>query len=67
VAAEGGGVAESAYERQVRERREVRAEVEADPFVRDVMEAFPGAEIVEIRHVAVPVLEAAPDEVAEEE
>jgi DNA polymerase-3 subunit gamma/tau len=67
VAAEGGGGAESAYEREQRERREVRAQVEADPFVREVMDAFPGAEIVEIRQVAAPVVEAPPEDEAPEE
>ncbi len=67
VAAEGGGGAESAYEREQRERREVRAEVEADPFVQSIMEAFPGAEIVEVRALAAPVVEAAPEGEAESE
>jgi DNA polymerase-3 subunit gamma/tau len=67
VAAEGGGGGESAYERERRERREVRAEIEADPFVASVMAAFPGAEIVEIRQTAAPVVEEAPVEVAEDE
>ena len=62
MAAEGGGGAESAYEREQRERREARAQVEADPFVHTIMDAFPGAEIVEIRHLAAPVVEAATDE-----
>ena len=48
VATVGGGGAESAWEREKREGREVRAQIEADPFVRSVMEAFPGAEIVEV-------------------
>lgn len=65
VAAEGGGGAESAWERQKREQREQRAEIEADPFVRSVMEAFPGAELVAIRQLAIPQAEAtteAPEE-----
>jgi DNA polymerase-3 subunit gamma/tau len=49
VAAEGGGGAESAWEREKREERETKAEIEADPFVRAVMDSFPGAEIVNIR------------------
>ena len=60
VAAEGGGGAESAWEREKREERETKAEIEADPFVRSVMQAFPGAEIVGIRRA--PVVEAAPVE-----
>ena len=30
------------------------AEIASDPFVRSVMEAFPGAEIVDIRPIAAP-------------
>jgi DNA polymerase-3 subunit gamma/tau len=62
IVAQGGGGAESAWERQKRQEREVRAEVEADPFVRQVLEAFPGAEIVEVRNIAAPEAEAAPAE-----
>ena len=54
MAAEGGGGAESAWEKQKREERESRAQVEADPFVRAVMQAFPGTEIVSIRSLQVP-------------
>ena len=54
IAAQGGGGAESAYERQQREVRDVRAEVEQDPFVQAVMAAFPGAEIVSIRNTPLP-------------
>jgi DNA polymerase-3 subunit gamma/tau len=53
IAAEGGGGAESLYEREKRERAEARARIEADPFVKDVMAAFPGAEIVGVRTLAV--------------
>ena len=42
VAAEGGGGGESLYEREQRERLAARKEIEADPFVRSVMQAFPG-------------------------
>jgi DNA polymerase-3 subunit gamma/tau len=62
IVAQGGGGAESAWERQKRQEREVRAEVEADPFVRQVLEAFPGAEIVEVRNIAAPEAEALPAE-----
>jgi DNA polymerase-3 subunit gamma/tau len=54
IAAQGGGGAESQWEKQKREEREVRAEIEQDPFVRSVMEAFPGAEILSIRNQAQP-------------
>jgi len=58
IAALGGGGAESLWERQKREERATRAEIEQDPFVVAVMAAFPGAEIVGIRTLPVP--EAAP-------
>jgi DNA polymerase-3 subunit gamma/tau len=54
IAAQGGGGAESLWEKQNREAREVRAEIEQDPFVRSVMEAFPGAEILSVRTMAAP-------------
>jgi hypothetical protein len=31
-----------------------RKEIEADPFVRSVMQAFPGTEIVAVRQLATP-------------
>ena len=49
IAAQGGGGAESLWERQKREEREVRAQVEQDPFVLSVMVTFPGAEIISVR------------------
>ena len=53
VAAEGGGGAESAYERSKREERETRRSVEADPFVQSILEAFQGAEIVGVRQLKI--------------
>jgi DNA polymerase-3 subunit gamma/tau len=52
IAAQGGGGGETAYERQKREQAEQRAAIEADPFVREVMSVFPGAEIVAVRELA---------------
>jgi len=52
IAAQGGGGAESLWERQKREEREVRAQIEQDPFVLAVMKTFPGAEIVGVRKIA---------------
>ena len=49
---QGGGGAESAWEKQKRGEREVKAEIEQDPFVRSVMAAFPGTEIIGIRSLA---------------
>ena len=54
VAAEGGGGAESAWEKEKRQERETRREIEADPFVHAVMQAFPGTEIVGVRSLPVP-------------
>ena len=70
VATAGGGGAESAWERQKREEREARAEILADPFVMSVMDAFPGAELLGVRQLAVPQGEAVsvnPDEDVEED
>ena len=54
IAAQGGGGAESLWERQKREEREVRARIEQDPFIVAVMAAFPGAEIVGVRNLPQP-------------
>jgi len=54
VAAETGGGAETLAETKARADDVARAEVLADPFVRQVMEVFPGAELTEIRHLAPP-------------
>jgi DNA polymerase-3 subunit gamma/tau len=63
LSTQGGGGAESLWEKQKREQREVRAEVEQHPFVQSVLRAFPGAEIVGIRHLAQPEpVEADPPE-----
>jgi len=69
IAAQGGGGAESAWEKQKREEREVRAELEQDPFVQAVMKSFPGAEITSVRTLAQPQTPeaAAPPEESEED
>ncbi len=70
VATAGGGGAESAWERQKREEVEARAAILADPFVMSVMDAFPGAELLGVRQLAVPQGEAVsvnPDEDVEED
>ncbi|WP_374472492.1 DNA polymerase III subunit gamma/tau [Phenylobacterium sp.] len=71
IVAQGGGGAESLWEKQKREQREVRAEIEQDPFVRSVMETFPGAEIVSIRNQPQPEVQAdgapPPDDDSDEE
>ena len=62
IAAQGGGGAESLWERQKREEREVRAQIEQDPFVLAVMQTFPGAEIVGIRTLPQPEAAAPAEE-----
>jgi DNA polymerase-3 subunit gamma/tau len=59
-----GGGGETAYERERREAAEARARLEQDPFVKSMLEAFPGAEIVGFRQVVAPTPEpaAAPPE-----
>jgi DNA polymerase-3 subunit gamma/tau len=54
IVAQGGGGAESLWEKQKRAERETRAEIEQDPFVVSVLEAFPGAEIIGVRNLAQP-------------
>ncbi len=54
VAAETGGGAETMAERQKRDQAAARAEVLEDPFVRGIMETFPGAELVDVRQIAAP-------------
>jgi len=54
LSTQGGGGAESLWEKQKREERETRAEIEAHPFIQSVMSAFPGAEIIGIRQVLQP-------------
>jgi DNA polymerase-3 subunit gamma/tau len=65
IAAQGGGGAESAWERKKREDKEALALVAQDPFVRSVMEAFPGTEIVGVRNLPQP--EAAADAPGEDD
>jgi DNA polymerase III subunit gamma/tau len=49
VAAEGGGGAESQWEKQKREAGEARKDAESDPFVQAMMQAFPGTELLDVR------------------
>jgi DNA polymerase-3 subunit gamma/tau len=68
IAANGQGGGETMIEADRRKRVEERAEIEADPFIVSVMQAFPGAKIGEIKTIAAPVeLPAIPDEAVEEE
>ena len=65
VAAEGGGGAESLYERARREAQETRASALADPFVQSILQAFQGAEVVDVRQLKIETPEA-PEEPADE-
>ncbi|HST91632.1 MAG TPA: DNA polymerase III subunit gamma/tau, partial [Brevundimonas sp.] len=68
IAANGQGGGETMIEADRRKRGEERAEIEADPFIMSVMQAFPGAKIGEIKTIAAPVeLPAIPDETVEED
>jgi DNA polymerase-3 subunit gamma/tau len=69
VAAEGGGGGESLYERAQRETLEVRRGIEADPFVKSVLKAFPGAEIIGVRtlQIEAPAAPADVDEASEDD
>jgi DNA polymerase-3 subunit gamma/tau len=68
IAANGQGGGETLIEQEKRGRAQVRAEVEADPFVASVLAAFPGAVISDIRTLAPTVeMPAIPDETAEDE
>src|SRR6185312_15028429 len=51
VAAQGGGGGESLYEREQREKAAERQAIAEDPFVKQVMAAFPGTEIVAVRTI----------------
>ncbi len=67
MAAEGGGGAETLLERQRRARADAQAQALAEPFVQAVMAAFPGAELVEVRQMAVPDPAPAADAETEED
>jgi DNA polymerase-3 subunit gamma/tau len=68
VAAQGGGGAESLYEREQREKAAEMKAVAEDPFVKSVMDAFPGTEIVALRKiVAQEASVEAPVEAEEDE
>jgi len=67
ITVQGGGGAESQWERQKREQQETRDEIGEDPFVKSVMSAFPGAEIISIRNVPLPEAPSVVDAVDEDE
>ena len=67
IVAQGGGGAESRWEQQKREEREARERIEQDPFIRSVMTAFPGAEILSIRAQAQPDVQPSGEDETETE
>jgi DNA polymerase-3 subunit gamma/tau len=68
VGAETGGGGETLAEQAARADEAFRAEALADPFIRQVMEIFPGAEITELRGaVAAAETGVAPTETDEED
>jgi DNA polymerase-3 subunit gamma/tau len=66
VATEGAGGGETAAERQQRAHTAAREEALAEPFVQSVLAAFPGTEILEIRHPEASTT-AAPDPEADDD
>jgi DNA polymerase-3 subunit gamma/tau len=54
VAAQGGGGAETLLERESRAQALAREEALAEPFVKAVMAAFPGTELIDVRRLAAP-------------
>ncbi|HRO32137.1 MAG TPA: DNA polymerase III subunit gamma/tau [Brevundimonas sp.] len=63
IAANGQGGGETLIEQERRGRAQERAEVAEDPFVRAVLDAFPGAKVGEIKTLAKTVeLPVIPDE-----
>jgi DNA polymerase-3 subunit gamma/tau len=67
VAAETGGGAETVAEMKAREDQAVRDQILADPFVRSVMQVFPGAELTEVRQIAPPETAPTPPEDEDDE
>ncbi|RZJ77184.1 MAG: DNA polymerase III subunit gamma/tau, partial [Brevundimonas sp.] len=68
IAANGQGGGETIIEADRRRVQETRSAILADPLVKSVMDAFPGAQLGEIKEIAAPVeLPVIPDEGEEEE
>lgn len=51
---EGGGGSETAHEREQKEAQAFRDEAQADPMVQALLTAFPGAEVIGVRRLALP-------------
>ena len=56
IAANGQGGGDTLIERQRKERAAERDRVEADPFIKAVLQAFPGARLGEIKTIAPTVV-----------
>ncbi|WP_426026465.1 DNA polymerase III subunit gamma/tau [Brevundimonas sp. TSRC1-1] len=56
IAANGQGGGETLIERQKKERAAEREKVEADPFIKAVLLAFPGAKLGEIKTIAPAIV-----------
>ena len=67
VAAEGGGGGETLLETERRERVEARKAVESEPFIQELLSAFPGAEIIDVRTFAADQAVTAPPPPDEDE
>ncbi|RZJ96725.1 MAG: DNA polymerase III subunit gamma/tau [Brevundimonas sp.] len=68
IAANGQGGGETIIEADRRRVQETRSAILADPLVKSVMEAFPGAKLGEIKEIAAPVeLPEIPDEPSDDD
>ena len=66
VAYKSGGGADTLLERQKRAHEASHAEALAEPFIQALLSAFPGAEVVDVRHIA-PEAVAADDDTIDPE
>ena len=67
IAANGQGGGDTLIERQRKERAAEREKIEADPFVKAVLLAFPGAQLGEIKTIAPTVVTPEIPDVAEDD
>jgi DNA polymerase-3 subunit gamma/tau len=61
VAYKSGGGADTLLERQKRAHEASHAEALAEPFIQALLNAFPGAEVVDVRQIAAPEIAASDD------
>ena len=62
VAYKSGGGADTLLERQKRAHEASHAEALAEPFIQALLNAFPGAEVVDVRHIAPEIVAPTDDE-----